>query len=237
MTGPRLQQPLRTSDEQATPRLPVLLLIAGLAILVWSGCRPTERFTWFLEVFPAIFAGLILVATYRRFRFSSLVYVLIWIHAIILMLGGHWTYAEMPLFNWIRDALGLHRNYYDRLGHVAQGFIPAIVVRELLLRTSPLRPGKWLVAVVIFTCLGISAAYELLEWGVAMAIGQSADKFLATQGDVWDTQWDMFMAVCGAIAALVLVPRLHDRSMARVAQCHPFPLSELLSRHEGHQGH
>lgn len=161
-------------------------------------------------------AAVVLVATYWRFRFTTLVYVLIWIHAIILMLGGHWTYAEMPLFNWIRDHFGLARNYYDRVGHLAQGFVPAMVARELLLRTSPLVRGKWLTTIVICICLAISAVYELIEWATAMAVGESADKFLATQGDVWDTQWDMFCALCGASAALLLLSRAHGRALAQV---------------------
>jgi putative membrane protein len=197
--------------------VPAALLVTGLAVLVWSGVRPADRFTWFLETVPAMVAATLLVATHRRFRFTTLAYVLIWVHAIILMLGGHWTYAEMPLFNWIRDHFGLARNYYDRLGHLAQGFVPAIIARELLLRTSPLGRGKWLTTIVICICLAISAAYELVEWATAMAVGESADKFLATQGDVWDTQWDMCMALCGAGAALLLLSRVHDRALRRIS--------------------
>ena len=196
-------------------RVPAALLISGLGILIWSGIHPTDRFTWFLEVAPAIVGALLLAATYQRFRFTTLVYTLIWVHAIILMLGGHWTYAEMPLFNWIRDHFHLARNYYDRVGHLAQGFVPALIARELLLRTSPLVRGKWLTAIIICICLAISAVYELIEWATAMAIGESADKFLATQGDIWDTKWDMFLALCGAIAALLLLSRAHDGAMAR----------------------
>jgi putative membrane protein len=137
--------------------------------------------------------------------------VLILIHSIILIIGGHYTYAEMPAFNWLRDTFDLSRNYYDRLGHFAQGFIPAIIMREILLRTSPLRRGKLLNILVICTCLAISASYELIEWGVAEATGSAADAFLGTQGDVWDTQWDMFFALIGSISSLLLLTRVHDK--------------------------
>ena len=143
-------------------------------------------------------------------------YVLIAIQAVILLVGAHWTYAENPWFNWIRDALGLSRNHYDRLGHLAQGFVPAIVARELLLRTSPLRRGKWLTGIVVCICLAISAAYELVEWWVALGYGDRAVAFLGTQGDVWDTQWDMCMALIGAVLALATLSRLHDRQIQLV---------------------
>jgi len=194
------------------------LLIAGLGVLVWSGVAPRDRLTWAMEVAPAVAGAIVLLATYRRFRFSTLAYGLIWVHAVILMVGGHWTYAEMPVFNWLRDALDLSRNYYDRLGHLAQGFIPAILAREVLLRTSPLRRGKWLVAIVLSFCLAMSAVYELLEWWASLAVGAAADQFLALQGDEWDSQWDMLLALLGAAAALVLLARAHDRSMAKVAK-------------------
>lgn len=143
-------------------------------------------------------------------------YFLIAIHAVILMVGGHYTYAEMPLFNWLRDVNGWDRNYYDRLGHVAQGFVPAILVREILLRKSPLNPGKWLFFIVCCVVLAISAFYEFLEWWVALASGSEAVAFLATQGDVWDTQWDMFLALLGGIAAQLLLAGVHDDSMSVV---------------------
>ena len=192
----------------------VMLLISGLIILVWSGIHPRDALTWWLEVAPALLGLAVLLATYRRFRLTNLAYLLVWIHAIILMIGGHWTYAEMPLFNWLRDAFELKRNYYDRLGHLAQGFFPAIIVRELLLRTSPLRPGKWLFVLVVASCLAVSAAYELVEWAAALLLGQGADQFLGTQGDPWDTQWDMFLAFVGAMLAPLVLGRAHDRSLA-----------------------
>ena len=197
-------------------RFHFVLLLTACAVLVWSGIAPRDRGTWALEVAPAILGGIVLVATYRRFRFTTIAYVLIWIHAVILMVGGHWTYSEMPLFNWIRDAFHLQRNHYDRLGHFAQGFVPAILARELLLRTSPLRPGKWLAFLTIASCLAISAAYELIEWAAAALLGHGAEKFLATQGDEWDTQKDMLLALGGAIISLALLGRMHDRALARI---------------------
>ena len=192
----------------------LLLTLLGV-VFFWSAIQPHDRFTWYLEVFPVMIALPILLLTYKRFPFSRLAYALMLVHAIILLIGGHYTYAEMPLFNWLRDANGWDRNYYDRLGHVAQGFIPAIVAREILLRTSPLMPGKWLFFLVLCVALAISAFYEMLEWWVAVASGSDAVAFLATQGDIWDTQWDMFLALLGALAALLLLSGWHDRSMRR----------------------
>ena len=193
----------------------VLLAVLAL-VFVWSAVAPKDRFTWLLEVLPVLIALPLLILTYPRFVFSRFAYGLILLHAIILMIGGHYTYSEMPLFNWLRDTFELSRNYYDRLGHVAQGFIPAIVAREILLRTSPLRPGKWLFFLVTCVCLAVSAVYEILEWWVAQASGSDAVAFLATQGDVWDTQWDMFLALLGALAALILLSGWHDRSLRRL---------------------
>ena len=197
-----------------TPRrIHVALFISAIALLVWSGIQPRDRLTWLLEVWPVAIGGAVLVFTYRRFRLTNLAYYLIWLHALVLILGGHWTYADMPLFNWLRDVFDWQRNYYDRLGHVAQGFIPAILIREVLLRTSPLRSGKWLFVLTLAFVLAISATYELLEWAAALALGQGADQFLGTQGDPWDTQWDMFLALVGAIASLVLLSGVHDRAL------------------------
>ncbi len=187
------------------------LLLSFLGIFIWSLINPHDFFTWLLEVFPAVIGLFIVLVTYRRFRLTTLTYVLIWVHAVILVIGGHYTYAEMPLFNWLRDTFDLARNYYDRLGHFAQGFIPAIITREILLRKSPLQPGKMLFLIVVSICLAISAAYELIEWAVAEATGTAAESFLATQGDIWDTQWDMFSALCGAIISLLSLGKLHDR--------------------------
>ena len=189
----------------------VALLYIFIAVFIWSLINPMDLFTWFLEVLPAVIALILIIITYKTFRLTNIVYVLILIHSIILIIGGHYTYAEMPGFNWLRDTFDLSRNYYDRLGHFAQGFIPAIILREILLRTSPLRRGKLLNILVICTCLASSASYELIEWGVAEATGSAADAFLGTQGDVWDTQWDMFFALIGSISSLLLLTRVHDK--------------------------
>jgi putative membrane protein len=199
-------------------REPRVLLAVGAIALAISGVAPHDRLTWLLEVAPILIAVPVLIATARRFPLTPLAYRLIFVHALILMLGGHYTYAEVPLGDWVADALGLARNPYDRLGHLAQGFVPAIVVREILIRRSPLRPGKWLAFLVVCVCLAISAAYELVEWWSALIGGESADAFLGTQGDQWDTQWDMFTALVGAVAALALLGRLHDRQIARLEE-------------------
>ncbi len=194
------------------------LLVSGLATLVWSGLWPSGRFNWLMETLPAMVGGAIFVATYRRFRFSTVNYSLAWFFAIILMVGGHYTYAEVPIGNWVRDAFGLSRNHFDRLGHVFQGVIPAMFARELLLRTSPLRPGKWLFTVCVALALAISAAYELFEWQYAAIFGgERADDFLGSQGDIWDAQKDMFMALCGALASLLLLGRWQDRQVEEIA--------------------
>jgi putative membrane protein len=192
-----------------------LLSVVVLA-LVASGLRPYDRLTWFLEVLPVLIAAPLLIATHRSFSLTPLVYWLIAIHSLILILGGHYTYARVPLGFWIQDWFDFTRNHYDRLGHLMQGFGPAIIIRELLIRTSPLAPGKWLFTIVLFTVLGISATYELIEWWTALASEEASAAFLGTQGDVWDTQWDMFLAGCGAIAAQLVFERLHDRQLAAV---------------------
>jgi putative membrane protein len=202
-------------------RLPAALLAAALAILAASGVGPTDRLTWLLEVAPVLLAVPILVATRRRFPLTPLVYALLAVHAAILCVGGHYTYAEVPLGFWVRDALGLERNHFDRLGHLAQGFVPALVAREVLLRTSPLRPGAWLAVVTTAIALSISALYELLEWLAAIVLGQGADAFLGTQGDPWDTQWDMFLALTGAVLAQALLARVQDRQLARRSAAAP----------------
>ena len=205
-----------TNSGTSTNRLHWFLLLSGAAVLVWSGIRPRDQLTWLLEIIPILAGAAVLLLTFRRFPLSRVAYVMIWIHAIILLIGSHWTYEHMPLFSWLRDAFDLDRNYYDRVGHVAQGFFPAIVAREILLRTSPLRRGKWLFWLVLSLCLALSAAYELLEWAAALALGESADQFLAMQGDPWDTQWDMFLAACGAVVSLLTLSRMHDRSIFKL---------------------
>jgi putative membrane protein len=187
------------------------------AVFVWSAIGPRDRFTWFLEVLPVLAGVPLLLLTARRFPLTSLAYWLIAAHTVILMIGGHYTYAQVPLFNWIRDALGQARNEFDRVGHFAQGFVPAILAREILLRRTPLRQGGWLFTIVMSICMAISALYELFEWGVAVATGSAADAFLGTQGDIWDTQKDMATCLVGALAALLLLSRVHDRALARLA--------------------
>jgi putative membrane protein len=195
--------------------LPVALLASLAAILLWSAVRPHDYFTWFLEVAPVLIAVPTLVATRRGFRFTALAYVLMWLHAVVLVVGGHYTYAEVPPGHWVRDAFDLSRNHYDRVGHFMQGFVPAIVAREVLVRRSPLEPGKWLFFLVTCVCLAISAGYELVEFAVAVGTGEAAEAFLGTQGDVWDTQIDMLLALVGAVAAQLLLGRTHDRQLAR----------------------
>jgi putative membrane protein len=207
--------------------LPLLLLAACAAVFAWSAVAPRDRFTWFLEVAPALIGAGVLALTFRSFRLSRLSYVLLALHAMILMLGGKYTYAEVPLGFWMEGWFGFTRNHYDRIGHFAQGFVPAIVAREVLLRRTPLRRGGWLAYLVFSVCLAISALYELLEWSVAELTGTAADAFLGSQGDVWDTQKDMAMAGVGAVAALLLLSRLHDRSLRRVGAARPDGHTEL----------
>ncbi|HJR05625.1 MAG TPA: DUF2238 domain-containing protein [Methylomirabilota bacterium] len=201
-----------------TGREPRVLLITGAALLVLSGIAPHDRATWWLEIAPILIAAPILAATARRFPLTPLAYRLIFVHALVLMVGGHYTYAEVPAGFWLEHALGLARNPYDRLGHFAQGFVPAIVVREVLIRRSPLPPGKWLTFLVLCVCLAISALYEFVEWWAALIGGAAADAFLGTQGDQWDTQWDMLMALVGAASALLLLSRVHDRQIAELKE-------------------
>lgn len=209
------------------PEMPFLaLLLSGFAlVLVWSAIHPHDYFTWGLEIFPAVLALAALAFTYTRFPFTTFVYTLIFLHACILFVGGHYTYAEVPLFNWIRDHFHMARNNYDRLGHFAQGFVPALVAREVLLRRKIVLRRGWLFFIVFSICLAISAAYELLEWRVAVASGSSADAFLGTQGDPWDTQEDMATAATGALTALIFFSRWHDRHIRtleeRLAVAHP----------------
>jgi len=195
-------------------RLHLGFLAVVCAVLAWSAVHPHDYFTWLLEVTPALIGIPLLIVNYNKFRFTTLVYFLIAIHAMILMVGGHYTYAEVPLFNWIRDTWHLSRNHYDRVGHLAQGFIPAMIAREILLRKTPLRPGGWLGFIVVCICMALSVTYEFIEWWTALASGAASTAFLGTQGDVWDTQWDMFCATIGATVSVLLLGRVQDRQMA-----------------------
>lgn len=188
------------------------------AVFAWSAFRPHDYFTWFLEIFPILVALPVLVISHQKFPLSTLLYVLIALHAMILMVGGHYTYAEVPLFNWLRDALDLSRNYYDRVGHFTQGFVPAMVAREILIRKKVVMRSKWLFFLICCICLSISACYELIEWWVAVATGEAAEAFLGTQGDVWDTQWDMLLALLGAIIAQLTLAKWHNLQLLQFGQ-------------------
>jgi putative membrane protein len=193
----------------------LLWLAIFLLVLGWSAIAPRDRLTWWLEVTPALLALLVLAVTRRRFPLTPLLYVLILVHAVILMVGGHYTYAEVPLFDWLAEIAGWQRNNYDKLGHFAQGFVPALVAREILLRLQVVRGRGWLRFIVVCIGLAISAFYELVEWWVALLSGTAAEAFLGTQGYVWDTQSDMAWALAGAILALLGLERLHDRQLRR----------------------
>jgi len=203
-------------------------VVVSLAALVVTGIAPADRATWWLEVAPVLIALPLLAATRRRFPLTPLAYVLITIHAVILAVGGHYTYAEVPLGFWLQHALDLSRNPYDRLGHIAQGFVPALIAREVLLRRTLLVPGAWLSFIVISICLAISACYEFIEWWTALIAGGGAIAFLGTQGDAWDTQWDMFLALIGAIACVLLLSRIHDRALARYQLVKRSPAERLV---------
>jgi putative membrane protein len=197
--------------------LPVALLAIVVAALVLTGIQPYDRLTWFLETVWVIIGIPIILLTWRRFPLTTLLCCLLAVHALILIQGGYFTYARTPLGYWIRDLLDVARNPYDRVGHFAQGAVPAILVREILVRRSPLRGSRWLAPLTVCVCLAFSAFFELIEWWSAVIGGSAADDFLATQGDIWDTQWDMFMALIGAVTALLLLSRFHDRQLASVA--------------------
>jgi putative membrane protein len=198
-------------------------LVLLLPVLAWSWIRPFDRFTWWLEAAPAIIGVALILVFRQRFPLTTLLLVLVWAHCVILLLGAHYTYAHVPLFDWLRDLLDGSRNNYDKVGHFAQGFVPAILAREILLRTSPLgnrgdgRPSRWLPPLVACVCLAFSALYELVEWVTALLAGEAADEFLGMQGDAWDTQSDMALALAGALLALATLSRLHDRALARLA--------------------
>ena len=206
----------RLASSNSNTRLTAALLALTLVILLWSNIGPKDRLTWFLEVAPVLIALPLLTYTRYSFPLTPLLYTLIFIHAVILMIGGHYTYAEVPAGFWLQDMFDLQRNHYDRLGHLAQGFVPAILAREILLRQTTLIPGKMLFFIVTSICLAFSAFYEIIEWWTALLYGGTADAFLATQGDVWDTQWDMFLALLGAISAQLLLRNLHNRQLAEL---------------------
>lgn len=197
-------------------RFHMTLLFVIIVLLIWSVINPKDLFTWFLEVMPVLIGIGILIFIYPKYKFSNFTYVLITIESVILIVGGHYTYAEMPLFNWIKDIFGFNRNYYDRLGHFAQGFVPAIIVREILVRNNVINKKRYLSFIVISICLAISASYELIEFAVAKFTGSSAEAFLGTQGDIWDTQWDMLMALIGSVISTKLFTSYHDKKLAEI---------------------
>jgi len=189
------------------------LLLFLLTLFVWSAINPFEYFTWFLEVLPAVIGVLVLLFTYKKFQFTKLIYILIFIHCVILIIGGHYTYAEVPLFNWIQEVFHQSRNNYDKVGHFAQGFVPAMIARELLLRENVINGKGWLNVIVVCIAMAISVTYEFIEWGVSLATGDGGNSFLGTQGYVWDTQSDMFYATFGAIIALLVLSKTHDKQL------------------------
>jgi putative membrane protein len=195
----------------------LVLLGSMVVLLVWSGIHPHDRFTWWLEVAPIFLGVPVLVWLYPRLRLTPLTYTLVWLHCLILMLGGHYTYAQVPLGFWMEQWLGFTRNHYDRIGHFAQGFIPAMLAREIFIRRSPLAGSRWLPFLVICFCLAFSAFYELVEFWTALAEGSAATDFLGTQGDPWDTQWDMMLALIGAIVSLLLLSRVQDAQLRGTA--------------------
>ena len=187
-----------------------------MALLVLSGIRPYDRLTWLMEVMPVIIVIPVILCTYRRFPLTTLLYILIFMHAVVLMLGGSYTYARVPLGFDLQNWLGFDRNPYDRIGHFFQGFVPALAAREILIRGAYVKRGRMLGFIVVCIVLAISATYELIEWGAALVLGQGADEFLGTQGDPWDTQWDMFMALIGAVMSLGMLSRVHDRQLSHM---------------------
>ncbi len=194
---------------------PLLLLLAGAALLALTAIHPHDYPTWWMETAPIFIAVPILIATFKAYRLTPLTYRLLLVHALILMVGGHYTYAEVPLGYWMQEWFGFVRNNYDKIGHLAQGFVPALLFRELLLRSSPLKQGKLLFTLVTACCLAVSASYELIEWFAAVMLGQGADAFLGTQGDPWDTQTDMLMALIGAMVAQVVLGKVQDGQLLR----------------------
>ena len=185
--------------------------------LIWSGTYPKDYLIWILETAPAIIAFIVLIVTRQKFRLTDLAYSLILVHSLILMVGGHYTYAEVPLFDWLKDLFHFDRNNYDKVGHFAQGFVPAIIAREIIIRKQVVVNSRWLHFFVICICLAISAFYELIEWWVAVLSQEAAEAFLGTQGYIWDTQSDMAYALLGAILALAMLSRLHDRQLGKLA--------------------
>lgn len=192
------------------------LLIMVAIVFCWSGWHPYDRFTWWLETAPGLAGLVILLATYRRFPLTTLCYTLIAFHICILCVGGHYTYARVPVFDWLRPIFGWQRNHFDRLGHFAQGFVPAMIAREIFIRLDIVQRKRWIPFLVVSVCLSISAFYELIEWWTAISTGSASNDFIGSQGDVWDTQEDMFLALIGAVCAVTLFSHFHDRALRQI---------------------
>jgi len=195
-----------------------LWVLIFVTLLIWSGINPKDQFTWFLEIIPAVIGAIVLGLTYKSFKLTPLVYILILIHCVILMVGGHYTYAEVPLFDYLSELSGSSRNNYDKLGHFAQGFVPALIIREIVLRKNIILGHVWQVLFIVSFCLAFSAFYELIEWWVALLTGENADAFLGTQGYIWDTQSDMGFALLGAITALLSLSHQHNKQLLSICK-------------------
>jgi putative membrane protein len=211
-------QKSNTGIDSVSPRQGLVLLAIVLATLIWSGIAPVDRLTWFMEIIWVLAGIPLMLLTRGRFPLTKILYCLIALHCVILIYGGKYTYALTPLGNWLREMFDFTRNNYDRIGHLAQGFIPAILARELLLRCTPLKVGGWLFYLVCAACLSFSAFFEFIEWWAALIMGGDADAYLATQGDIWDSHWDMLLALIGAIAAQLMLSRWHDRQLGIAAR-------------------
>lgn len=196
----------------------IIWLAIFFAVLIWSGISPKDQLTWFLEVAPAVIGLIVLVLTYKRFPLTALLYILILIHCVILMVGGHYTYAEVPLFDYFKEWFGFARNNYDKVGHFVQGFVPALIAREIIIRKNIIVKPFWQFFFIVCFCLAFSAFYELIEWWAAIAVGEDAEAFLGTQGYVWDTQSDMGLALLGAIVGLLTLSRFHDKQLIRLGK-------------------
>lgn len=195
---------------------PLVMLAIAMLVLIWSLINPKEYFTAFLEVLPGVLGILVLLFTYKKFRFTNLTYFYIMLHCIVLFIGGHYTYAEVPLFDWLTEAVGSQRNNYDKLGHFMQGYVPALITREIFIRKEVVAKKSYLNFLIVSVCLAISAAYELIEWLVSVLTGEGGDSFLGTQGYVWDTQSDMLFALIGAICALIFLSGIQDKAIANL---------------------
>ena len=218
------------SQADKDTRLHIFLLASLVGVFIWSFIGCFELLTWVLDALPVVIGVAVLVSVYRKFRFTSFAYILIWLYAIFLLIGAHYTYSRAPVFNWIRDTFELSRNYYDRLGHLLQGFVPAIIAREVLLRKSPLQRGGWLLTIVLCFCLAVSALYELFEWLVVAIAQDDSVTFLATQGDVWDAQKDMALCLVGAGFSLLTLAKLHDRALKKLENYKAADFTDLFYR-------